>query len=87
MARSEGSAEPSMLLIRNRARPIHTHLPQWENVNCAPDFQRCCGIGLLRTTGGVVRVAFTRCAVHAGRGDRIEGGQLLAIRGAIQDAQ
>lgn len=36
MARSEGSAEPSMLLIRNRARPIHTHLPQWENVNSAP---------------------------------------------------
>ena len=31
MTRSEGSAEPSMLLIRSRARQIHSNLPQWEN--------------------------------------------------------
>ena len=30
-------------------------------------------IGRLGTIGGEVRVTFTRCAVHAGRVDRIEG--------------
>src|SRR3990167_1626195 len=33
MTRSEGSAEPSMLLIRNSAWTIHNHLTQWKNVN------------------------------------------------------
>lgn len=49
-----------------------------------PHFKRCCRIGRLGTTGGVVRVAFTRCAVKAGRVDRIEGPVAGDTRGQVR---
>jgi hypothetical protein len=58
MPLSEGSAEPSMLLIRNCAWPIHTHLPQWENVNSAPISRGAAASVAWQRQVGVVRVAF-----------------------------
>lgn len=49
-----------------------------------PCLQRCCGIGRLGTTGGVVGAIFARCAVHAGRVDRGEGPVAGDMRGQVQ---
>ena len=51
-----------------------------------PHFQRCCGIGRWRTTGGEVRATFTRCAVNVGRTGRIKGPVAGDTRGQIQIA-
>ncbi|MNO84650.1 hypothetical protein D3C76_759970 [compost metagenome] len=49
-----------------------------------PCFQRCCGIGRLGTTGGVVGAIFARSAVHAGRVDRSEGPVAGSTRGQFR---
>jgi hypothetical protein len=51
-----------------------------------PHFQRCCGIGRLRTTGGGVRKTFTRCAVNVGRAGRSKRPVAGDTRGQVQIA-
>lgn len=83
MPLSEGSAEPSMLLVRNRARPIHTDCPQWQNVNSAPFPEVLRHRSFLndRRGGWVWLLAF---AHTAGRVDLIQGPVAGEMRGLVR---
>lgn len=86
MTLSEGPAEPSMLLISNGARPIHTDFPQWESVNSGLISRgAAASVARERQVGGV-RKAFTRCAVNVGRAGRIKGPVAGDTRGLVQIA-